>query len=336
MSVPLLEVHDLQVSFASHDGVIEAVRGIDLVIEPGTVHALVGESGSGKSVTSKALLGLLPTPPANIEAHSIKFKGKELCGRKEVDIRQLRGTGISMIFQEPGKHLNPTRTVDQLLGELLHYHLRMSGRERDRRSDELLEMVDLDPKQVRRSYPHELSGGMKQRALIAMAVACNPSLLLADEPTTALDATVQKQILDLLDRLRKELSMAVLFISHDLGVVQQIADQVSVIYAGRIVESASADELFEHPLHPYTDLLLRAIPDPARRGAPLEAIPGRVPDAQAIPSGCAFHTRCPIAEPECARWHPASEEHRIGHRTECRRIESAILPQEQGAAGGLS
>ena len=334
MSVPTLEVRDLHVRFAAPGGDVEAVRGVDLVVAPGTIHALVGESGSGKSVTSKALLGLLPSPPATVNAASVQFQGQELITGRQIDVDRLRGTHISMVFQEPGKHLNPSRTIRQLLDELLRFHLRLDTRERERRAIELMEMVELSPRQVLRSYPHELSGGMKQRALIAMAVSCNPTLLLADEPTTALDVTVQRQILDLLDRLRRELDMAVLFISHDLGVVQQIADTVSVIYAGRIIEHAAADELFSHPLHPYTDLLLRAIPDPDRRGKRLEAIPGRVPDAQTIPSGCAFHPRCPIAEDACALWTPEAREHRPAHAAECRRIESVILPQERAVTGG--
>lgn len=336
MSEPLLAVSDLHVRFRKPGTDVEAVRGVNLEIAPGSVHALVGESGSGKSVTARALLGLLAHPHASVSAGSVKFESREIINGGQIDVGRLRGTRISMVFQEPGKHLNPSRTIGELLDELLRFHLKLGREDRKRRCRTLMEMVDLNPDQVLRSFPHELSGGMKQRALIAMAVSCNPSLLLADEPTTALDVTVQRQILDLIDRLRRELGMAVLFVSHDLGVVQQIAHEVSVIYAGRIIEHAAAEELFTHPLHPYTDLLLRAIPDPARRGKRLEAIPGRVPDAQSIPTGCAFHPRCPIAEAACAKWSPEQREYRPGHHAECRLVESVILPQERSATGGTS
>lgn len=329
MSMPLLSVNDLSVRFSARPSDVEAVRGVSFTVEPGTVHALVGESGSGKSVTSKALLGLLPIPPAVIRAQSIYFKGTELLGLARRELRALRGREIAMIFQEPGKHLNPSFTIGAVIGEMLAVHLKMTRTEARRRAQELMELVELQHGQsVLKSYPHELSGGMKQRALMAMAISCNPSLLFADEPTTSLDVTVQRQILDLLDRLRREMNMGILFVSHDLSVVQQIAHHVSVIYAGRIVESAPSEELFTHPLHPYTDLLLRAIPEPDRRGRPLEAIPGRVPDAQAIPSGCTFHPRCPLADEACAAWTPVPMSHRPEHSTECRRIADVILPQE--------
>lgn len=329
MSESLLSVGNLHVRFTARASDVQAVRGVSFAVQPGTVHALVGESGSGKSVTAKAILGLLPTPPAVVRAQSIEFEGRQLLSLPRTELRSLRGRKIAMIFQEPGKHLNPSFTIGSVVREMLTVHLGMTRAEAARRAEELMELVELQHgRSVLESYPHELSGGMKQRALIAMAISCNPSLLFADEPTTSLDVTVQRQILDLLDRLRREMKMGILFVSHDLSVVQQISDYVSVIYAGRILESAPADELFAHPLHPYTDLLLRAIPEPGRRGRPLEAIPGRIPDAQAIPSGCAFHPRCPLAQAVCADWTPSPESHRESHLTECRRIAEVILPQE--------
>lgn len=317
-----LSMRDLQVTFRGEQP-IRAVRGVDLSVDPETVHALVGESGSGKSVTSKAILGLLPRSAARVHAAGIEFDGVDLLRLGREEMRRVRGRRIAMIFQEPGKHLNPSFTIGRVIREVLATHLGMGKEEARKRAEELMELVELQHGQsVLESYPHELSGGMKQRALIALAISCKPSLLLADEPTTSLDVTVQRQILDLLERLRSELGMGMLFVSHDLGVVQQIAHHVSVIYAGRIVESAAADELFAYPLHPYTDLLLRAIPEPGRRGKALQAIPGRVPDASAIPSGCAFHPRCPIAEERCATEAPRLLEHRRGHLAECHLIES--------------
>lgn len=315
-------VRDLHVRFDAAAAPVEAVRGVDLEVVPGTVHALVGESGSGKTVTSKAILGLLPRPPARVSAAAVEYDGTDLLRLDREDLRRLRGRRIAMIFQEPGKHLNPSFTIGEMIREVLSVHMRMSRREALRRAEELMDLVELQHgHSVLESYPHELSGGMKQRAMIAMAISCEPSILLADEPTTSLDVTVQRQILDLLDRLRRELGMGMLFVSHDLSVVQQIAHHVSVIYAGRIVESAASDEIFSFPSHPYTDQLLWAIPEPNRRGMPLQAIPGRVPDPSAIPSGCAFHPRCPVAVERCRVEPPVSVHARPRHTAECLLID---------------
>jgi oligopeptide/dipeptide ABC transporter ATP-binding protein len=313
MSEIALHVTNLHVSFGAKT---RAVRGISLEVRRGTVHALVGESGSGKSVTAKALLGLLPDT-ARVSRDRLEIDGHELVAGERSGLEALRGTSVSMVFQEPGKHLNPAFTVGALLTEALTFHLDLSAKDARVRAGELLEQVDLDPEQVIGAYPHELSGGMKQRVLIALAISCNPALLIADEPTTALDVTVQAQIVRLLDRLRRELDMAVLFISHDLSLVQSIADEISVVYAGRIVDTAAADELLARPLHPYTELLLESIPRPDLRGRPLSAIPGRVPDAAAIPAGCAFHPRCPLAAESCAHDDPSLEEYAPGHRSAC-------------------
>jgi oligopeptide/dipeptide ABC transporter, ATP-binding protein, C-terminal domain len=305
---------------------VRAVRGVDLAIAAGEIHALVGESGSGKSVTSKAIIKLLPSS-ARVAADRLEVDGVDYAAHA-ADVSSLRGTTAVMVFQEPGKHLNPSFTIGTVMHEVLHRHLGMSKKQSRKRGEELMELVELDKGvSVLDSYPHELSGGMKQRALIALAISCGPKLLLADEPTTALDVTVQRQILELIDRLRHELGMAVLFVSHDLGVVQSIADTVSVIYAGRIVDRAPAGELFARPLHPYSELLLDAIPEVSRRGEPLESIAGRVPDASDIPSGCAFHPRCPIAGPECSSTMPELEEYRPGHTAACLRIRSHLLAE---------
>jgi oligopeptide/dipeptide ABC transporter ATP-binding protein len=310
---PVLLVENLSVRFGDD---VHAVRGVTLEVAPATVHAVVGESGSGKSVSAKALLGLLPST-AHTSADQLVIGGTEVSVGNQASVATVRGKTVAMVFQEPGKHLNPSFTVGALIGEALRRHAGLSGDSVGSRVRELLTQVELDPDAVSRAYPHELSGGMKQRALIALAVSCNPALLIADEPTTSLDVTVQAQIVRLLDRLRTEMDMAVLFISHDLGLVQSVADVVSVMYAGRIVDSAAADDMFSLPLHPYTSLLLDSIPSPESRGSRLQTIPGRVPDAGALPPGCAFHPRCPLAHEVCTRVDPELTEHEPGHASAC-------------------
>ncbi len=319
MAETLLQIHDLDVTFGgarsggNGSGGAHALRGIDLTMAPGEMHALVGESGSGKTVTSTCVIGLLPRPPARVDRGKILFRGRDLLALGPAEMRQVRGREIAMIFQEPGKYLNPALRVGEQIVEMLALHLGMDRSGAAARAAELLELVGLHGgRRLLRSYPHELSGGMKQRVMIAMAISCDPDLLIADEPTTALDVTLQLQILKLLLELRDRLGMGVLFISHDLGVVYDIADVVSVIYAGRIVESAAKQELFGNPLHPYTQLLLASIPDASKRGRRLRAIPGAVPDAYAVPPGCAFHPRCPLAGDLCRREIPPSLEYGAG------------------------
>ena len=315
MNGQALKLNDLRVSFP---GGVEAVRGLSIAVESGVIHAVVGESGSGKSVTSKAVMGLLPNSAdvswSSLEVAGLRFEPDDSGPHR---IASIRGRHAAMIFQEPGKHLNPALTAGSLLREVTRRHFSLDLESARSRAADLLTKVDLDPRVVMRSYPHELSGGMKQRVLIAAAVSCDPELLLADEPTTALDVTVQGQILDLLDRLRQDLGMAVILVSHDLGVVQSVADVVSVMYAGRIVETAAADEVFSHPVHPYTELLLQAVPRISNRGKRLKSIPGRVPDASAIPRGCAFHPRCPLAEEICRSEVPTLEAVRPEHDAAC-------------------
>ena len=301
MGEPLLAIRDLRLSFAGRQRVeATPLRGVDLTVESSQMHSLVGESGSGKTLTATCVMGLLPVPPARIDGGSVRFQGRELLGLPEPERRRLRGRRIGMVFQEPSKYLNPAMRVSEQIAEALTLHLGMSRPAALRRAGELLELVGLPGgRSVLRKYPHELSGGMKQRVMIAMAIACDPSLLIADEPTTALDVTLQRQILRLLLELQERLSMAVLFVSHDLAVVHDISERVSVIYAGRIVESGSREEVFARPLHPYTRALLASIPEASKRGARLQAIPGTVPDASHVPPGCAFHPRCPLAAEEC-------------------------------------
>jgi oligopeptide/dipeptide ABC transporter ATP-binding protein len=313
---PILSVHDLDVRFSDSDGEVRVIRGIGFEILQAEVHGFVGESGSGKTVTSKAVLGILPRPQARIAAGTIRYKGRNLLELDDEAYRKVRGAEIAMIFQEPARYLNPSMQIRRQIGETLEAHRGMSRAESGRRAEELLRRVGLDAR-VADAYPHELSGGMKQRALIAIAVSCTPGLLIADEPTTALDITLQRQILGLILSLRDEYAMSVLLISHDLGVMKLAADRISVMYAGSIVESAATGPLFREPLHPYTALLIASVPGPDRRGKPLAAIPGRLPDAKHVPPGCPFHPRCPIAEEICGRVMPPFLEHRPGHFAAC-------------------
>jgi len=319
-SAPLLEVRGLAVSFQrDRDGpVSRALRGVDLTVNESEIHGLVGESGCGKTVTSTAVMGLLPVPPARIEDGSIVFQGRDLLRLSAEERRKVRGREIAMVFQEPARYLNPSFRVGAQITEMLGLHLGMRRREAETRAAELAGLVGLGgTRRVLQAYPHELSGGMKQRAMIAMAISCNPNLLIADEPTTALDVTLQLQILRLIASLREKFRMGILFISHDLRLVRTVADQVTVMYAGRVVETAPARAVYREALHPYTRLLLASIPAAQKRGTRLKVIPGRVPDAQAIPGGCAFHPRCPLAEDRCRTEMPESSEHAPGHTAAC-------------------
>ena len=317
----LLEIKNLDVSFIQARGTAHALRGIDLTISSGEILALVGESGSGKTVTSMSIMGLVPCPPARFNAGSLLFRGDELIGRPHAEMRKIRGNEIAMVFQEPAKYLNPSLKIGEQITEMLILHLGMSRQQAEEKALEFLDVVGLGKsRRVLNAYPHELSGGMKQRAMIAMAICCNPSLLIADEPTTALDVTLQLQILKLIRNLKKTFSMGILFISHNLGVVREIADRVAVIYAGKIVESAANATLFENTLHPYTSALLQSIPDAEKRGQRLRAIPGNVPDAENIPKGCSFHPRCALASDKCSREIPITRDYGHGHFAACHMI----------------
>jgi oligopeptide/dipeptide ABC transporter ATP-binding protein len=319
----LLVLHDLAVDFAMPQGEVRALRGIDLTLEKGQIHGLVGESGAGKSVTALSILGLVPGKLRG----SIRFQGKELTRLSEVGFQDVRGKSVGIVFQDPLRHLNPSMKIGEQIAETLRRHKGWDRRRAREQAAVLLERVGLDDsRRLIDSYPHELSGGMNQRVMIAMAISCAPSLLVADEPTTALDVTLQGEILELLRTLRNELGMAVLIISHDLNIVREIAESVSVIYAGLIVERGDTEELFSCPLHPYTRLLLDSRPDMSKRGERLAAIPGRVPDASNLPGGCAFHTRCPLAEEICARSEPPLVEYQAGHSAACHMIGKKWIP----------
>ncbi len=318
----LLEVEDLVVSFASTGGdEVRPVNGMSLRIEAGERVGLVGESGSGKTLTALAVLGLVD-PPGRISGGRICFDGRELAGLPEPDYRELRGASIAMVFQDPMTALNPARRIGDQVAEAVLVHDRTATRDgARRRAHELLEQVRLPGGATRaRDYPHQLSGGMRQRVMLAIALANRPALLLADEPTTALDVTTQAQILDLLDELRRELGMAVLLVTHDLGVVAGHADRVVVMYAGRVVEEAPADALFEAPGHPYTRALLASSPGAAHARGALPAIPGQPPVPGALPSGCAFHPRCAFAAPVCTDGVPALEMLAPGRAVACVRV----------------
>jgi oligopeptide/dipeptide ABC transporter ATP-binding protein len=303
----LLEIRDLSVSFRTESGAVRALDGVSLDVPRGKTVGLVGESGSGKSVTSLAIMGLLPRPPARLEGGSIKLDGRELTTLDERGLRQVRGRHIGMIFQEPMTSLNPVFTVGFQIMEALRAHRRMSRSEARTRAIALLDRVGIPAARERiDAYPHQLSGGMRQRVMIAIALAGEPELLIADEPTTALDVTIQAQILDLLADLQRDLGMSVLLITHDLGVVAGHVHEVFVMYAGKIVEHAPTASLFAEPLHPYTRGLLESVPRyVGNRGkARLRTIPGTVPDLAHLPRGCRFIERCGYAGPDCGFEHP--------------------------------
>jgi oligopeptide transport system ATP-binding protein len=298
---PLLQVKNLRTVFYTEEGVVKAVDGVSYDVMPGEILGLVGESGCGKSVSALSILKLIPHPPGKIVEGEIMFEGRDILKMDDEEIRHIRGNEIAMIFQEPMTSLNPVLTIGRQLTETLELHLHMDRQAATQRAIELLEMVGI-PEAKRRvnDYPHQFSGGMRQRVMIAMALSCNPKLLLADEPTTALDVTIQAQILELLTRLTRELGTAVIIITHNLGVVARYADRVNVMYAGRVVETASAIELYHEPTHPYTLGLLKSVPrlDEIRK-AKLDPIEGMPPDLIHMDDGCSFRPRCRFAVERC-------------------------------------
>jgi oligopeptide/dipeptide ABC transporter ATP-binding protein len=300
---PLLRVRDLKTYFVTErgSGTARAVDGVSFDLYPGETLGIVGESGCGKTVTSLSILRLIPEPPGHIRPGSlIEFEGRNLLALAPPELRAIRGNQIAMVFQEPMTSLNPVFTVGDQIAEAAIIHQRLSRKAARARAIEMLTLVGIpDPAERVDHYPHQLSGGMRQRVMIAMALVCHPKVLIADEPTTALDVTIQAQILELLDRLQADLGMAVLLVTHDLGVVAGQADRVVVMYAGQVVETAPTTALFDRPLHPYTEGLMAAVPRIAAPKSRLQAIPGQVPAATAWPSGCRFHPRCPHAWAKC-------------------------------------
>ena len=300
----LLEIENLSVEFPSRSSVLHAVEGVSLSLDAGDVLGIVGESGSGKSVTMMALMGLVPYP-GRVTASKMRFDGHDLLGLSTRERSRLTGKDVAMIFQEPTTSLNPCFSVGFQLAETLRIHLGMDSKAAKRRSIELLEQVGIsDPETRLKAYPHQLSGGMNQRVMISMAIACNPKLLIADEPTTALDVTIQAQILDLLRSLQRERGMALVLITHNMGVVSDMAQRVAVMYAGQIMEQQPAQALFQRPRHPYTEALMAALPERSEGSARLATIPGMVPGMHDRPTGCLFAPRCSYASDDCSSQRP--------------------------------
>ena len=297
---PLLEVRGLHTEFRTGAGVVRAVDGISYTVDPGETVAIVGESGSGKSVEALSIMRLIPDPPGKITAGEVLFDGRDLRKLSEAQMREIRGRDIGMVFQEPMTSLNPVLTIGRQITETLEQHQGATREDGEKRAIELLEMVGIaDSRRRLRQYPHQLSGGMRQRVMIAIALACEPQLILCDEPTTALDVTIQDQILKLLSAMRRDLGVSVVFVTHDLAVVAETCERIAVMYAGQVVETGTVDEVFRAPRHPYTLGLLRSVPrfDVVRQS--LDSIPGQPPDLVAPPTGCPFQPRCGFAREDC-------------------------------------
>ena len=330
---PLLVIRDLQTHFRTEDGVVPAVDGVSFHVGRGETVAVVGESGSGKSVTSLSVMRLIP-PPGAIVGGSIRFDGRDILAMSGPEIRAVRGNEIGMIFQEPMTSLNPVKTIGDQIAEAVALHQKKDRAASREASVEMLELVGIpDPRKRIDNYPHQMSGGMRQRAMIAMALCCKPKLLIADEPTTALDVTIQAQILDLMRKLQRELGMSILFITHDLGVVAEMADRVVVMYAGRVVEEGGVRDIFARPRMPYTRALMNSIPRLDRSGGVrkrLESIPGTVPNLLRPPPGCAFNPRCAHAADECLAAIPPLEDTGGGHTVRC--VRWRALAQENAPA----
>ncbi len=320
---PVLSVKDLKVVFSTRKGEVHAVNTINFDLNSGELLGVVGESGSGKSVTMMSLLGLLPSPPARINGGTVSFEGKDLLKVKPKEIRKIRGGEIGFIFQDPMTSLNPVFSVGFQIMEPLKKHMGLTGGKAKDRALELLDLVGIpDPKKRFKDYPHQFSGGMRQRVMIAIALACDPKLLIADEPTTALDVTIQAQILELVRDLRKKLGMAIIWITHDLGVIAGIATRVIVMYAGQIVEQANVEELFANPQHPYTKALIGTIPAVrGERAKRLNSIRGQAPTTLREPQFCSFHPRCDFAFDKCTSINPQLIQQRKNHLVACHLFE---------------
>lgn len=319
MPAPLLDVQDLEVQFSTDDGPVRAVDGVSFHVDRGESLGIVGESGSGKSVTNLAIMGLIPQPPGRVTKGRALFKGEDLLGLSSHRLESIRGNRIAMIFQDPMTSLNPFLTVEEQLTEVTIKHLRYDHRQARRHAIEMLERVGIPAAAERiRDYPHQFSGGMRQRVMIAMALSCKPDLLIADEPTTALDVTIQAQILELMRELQESEGTAIIMITHDLGVVANVCDRVHVMYAGRFVEKATTDQLFAQPRHPYTLGLLESIPRLTEGDRqPLTPIVGQPPDLAALPPGCNFQPRCPYSITECTATDPPLFESAAGNKYAC-------------------
>ncbi|MDZ5710972.1 ABC transporter ATP-binding protein [Jeotgalibacillus haloalkalitolerans] len=315
---PVLEVRDLEVTFKTYGGTVQAVRGVNFNVYKGETLAIVGESGSGKSVTSSAIMGLIPSPPGEITRGNVQFKGKDLTKLSKKDMREIRGVDISMIFQDPMTALNPTLKIGDQLTEGIRQHQKLSKAQANEKALEMMKLVGIpNPEERLKQYPHQFSGGMRQRIVIAIALMCEPELLIADEPTTALDVTIQAQILELFEEIQKKTGVSIILITHDLGVVAKIAHRIAVMYAGKIVEIGTKREVFYQPEHPYTQGLLNSVPRLDLKGKPLEPIEGTPPDLFSPPAGCPFAARCPHAMLVCEKVVPQTEHLSETHQADC-------------------
>lgn len=313
----ILDVKDLHVTFTTYGGTVQAVRGVDFHLNKGETLAIVGESGCGKSVTSNAVMKLIPSPPGKITSGRILFKGQDITKLHEKKMRAIRGVNISMIFQDPMTALNPTLTIGTQLMEGVKQHLRISDKEARERALEMMHLVGIpNPEERLKQYPHQFSGGMRQRIVIAIALICEPELLIADEPTTALDVTIQAQILDLFEKIQEVTGVSIILITHDLGVVAKIADRIAVMYAGKIIETGTKREIFYNPQHPYTKGLLHSVPRLDTKGK-LKPIEGTPPDLFSPPKGCPFTARCPMAMEVCNKVYPGSTTLSDSHSVDC-------------------
>ena len=319
----LLEIKDLLIQYKSDDTVVHAVNGINLSLDAGGTLGLVGETGAGKTTTALGILGLIPNPPGEVVSGEIVFEGKNLRELPEKEMRKIRGKDISMIFQDPMTALNPVLTVGDQIAEVIFLHEKCSKAEAAHRAGEMLELVGI-PASRANDYPHQFSGGMKQRVVIAMALACDPKLLLADEPTTALDVTIQAQVLDMMRGLKEKLNTSMLLITHDLGVVAEICDKVAIMYAGEIVEYGTLRHIFKEVAHPYTKGLFNSLPSLDKDVERLQPIRGLMPDPANLPQGCKFHPRCPYADQECTCCEPTLEEVAPGHFVRCHHARKGV------------
>jgi oligopeptide transport system ATP-binding protein len=321
----LLEVDDLAVEFRTRDGVVQAVNGVTYTLEAGETLAILGESGSGKSVSAQAIMGILDVPPAHISRGAVRYRGQDLLRMPEDERRRLRGEAISMVFQDALSALNPVYPVGWQIAEMFRVHQDVPKDKARRLAAELMDRVHIPLASERVwDYPHQFSGGMRQRVMIAMALALSPDILIADEPTTALDVTVQAQIMELLAELQQDTGMGLILITHDLGVVAQVADRVAVMYAGRIVETAGIEELYERPAHPYTEGLIASIPRLEQKGGRLRPISGVPPNLMHIPTGCSFHPRCPYARERCTAEEPPLYDVAPGRGSACHYYEEVL------------
>ena len=316
---PFLSVKDLVVEYTSGKDVIQAVNGISFDLDKGETLGLVGETGAGKTTVAKAILRILPDPPARIKSGEVWFNGQNLMELEPAEMRKIRGAQISMVFQDPMTALNPTMRVDDQIADGIRLHTNCSKREARQRAAEMLEMGGI-PKGRAREYPHQFSGGMKQRVVIAIALACNPDLLIADEPTTALDVTIQAQVLELINTLKRVKGTSMILITHDLGVVAETCDRVAVVYAGEIVESGTIEEIFDHAVHPYTLGLFGSLPNMSKGVERLKPIDGMMPDPSNLPMGCKFHPRCPNAEESCGERPMIMEKLSGTHYCSCQKV----------------